>query len=182
MEENTISATDEERDKEYENLSPECGQWNENELLVVNLPTSNSFSQEPPTKPLTNGSQDLGQDKQNRATSTSTASNNNNNNNNTSSNEAIFLCDSNGKLMDTKQMFSSKLEVKYTRTPLIEYARNYVQNRSRTPPQMILLHKGTNALDITNSAEELVSNILMITEASTKFPSSKILFSTLLLR
>ena len=44
MEENTISATDEERDKEYENLSPECGQWNENELLVVNLPTSNSFS------------------------------------------------------------------------------------------------------------------------------------------
>ena len=46
---------------------------------------------------------------------------------------------------------------------------------------MILLHTGTNDLEITNSAEELVSNILMlITEASTKFPSSKILFSTLL--
>ena len=39
---------------------------------------------------------------------------------------------------------------------------------------MILLHTGTNDLEITNSAEELVSNILMlITEASTKFPSSK---------
>ena len=48
---------------------------------------------------------------------------------------------------------------------------------------MILLHTGTNDLEITNSAEELVSNILMlITEASTKFPSSKILFSTLLPR
>ena len=44
VEENTTSATDEERDEEYENPSPKCGQWNENELLVVNLPTSNSFS------------------------------------------------------------------------------------------------------------------------------------------
>ena len=182
VEENTTSATDEERDKEYKNLSPECGQWNENELLVVNLPTSNSFSplQEPPTKPLTNGNQDLGQDKQNTATSTFTASKNNNN---TRLNGAIFLCDSNGKFLDTKQMSSSKLEVKYIRAPLIEHARSYVQNKIRTPPQMILLHTGTNDLEITNSAEELVSNILMlITEASTKFPSSKILFSTLLPR
>ena len=30
VEENTTSATDEERDEEYKNLSPECGQWNEN--------------------------------------------------------------------------------------------------------------------------------------------------------
>ena len=133
VEENTTPATDEERDKDYENLSPECGHWNENELLVVNLPTSNSFSplQEPPTKPLTNGNQDLGQDKQNTATSTSTASNNNNN---TRSNKAIFLCDSNGKFLDTKQMFSSKLEVKYIRAPLIEHVRSYVQNKIHTPP------------------------------------------------
>ena len=48
---------------------------------------------------------------------------------------------------------------------------------------MILLHTGTNDLEITNSAEELVSNILMlITEASTKFHSSEVLFSTLLPR
>ena len=177
VEENTISGTDEERDKEYENPSPKCDQWNENELLVVNLPTSNSFSplQVPPTKPIANGKQALGQDTQNTATSASTTSNNNN----TRSNEAIFLCDSNGKFLDTKQMFSSKLEVKYIRTPLIEHARSYMQ-KIRTP-QMILLHTGTNDLETANSAEELVSNILMlITEASTKFPSSKILFSTLL--
>ena len=182
VEENTISGTDEERDKEYENPSPKCDQWNENELLVVNLPTSNPFSplQEPPTKPIANGKQALGQDTQNTATPASTTSNNNNNN--TRSNEAIFLCDSNGKFLDTKQMFSSKLEVKYIRTPLIEHARSYMQ-KIRTPPQMILLHTGTNDLETANSAEELISNILMlITEASTKFPSSKILFSTLLPR
>ena len=91
---------------------------------IAGCESTNSFSplQEPPTKPLTNGNQDLGQDKQNTATSTSTASNNNNNN--TRSNEAIFLCDSNGKFLDTKQMFSSKLEVKYIRAPLIEHARS----------------------------------------------------------
>ena len=48
---------------------------------------------------------------------------------------------------------------------------------------MILLHTGINDLERANSSEELVSNILiMITEASTKFPSSKILFSALLPR
>ena len=80
-------------------------------------------------------------------------------------------------------MFSSKLKVKYIRAPLIEHARSYVQNKIRTPPQIILLHTSTNDLELANSTEELVSNILMlITEASTKFPSSKILFSTLLPR
>ena len=182
VEENTIPQRMKNVIKNMKISQPECGQWNDNKLLVVNLPTSNPFSplQEPPTKPLTNGNQDLGQDKQNTASSTSTASNNNNN---TRSNEAIFLCDSNGKFLDAKQMFSSKLEVKYIRAPLIEHARSYVQNKIRTPPQIILLHTGPNNLEITNSAEELVSNILMlITEASTKFPSSKILFSTLLPR
>ena len=48
---------------------------------------------------------------------------------------------------------------------------------------MIVLHTGTNDLERADSIEELVSNILiLITEASTKFPSSKILFSTLLPR
>ena len=88
VEENIIFATEKECDEEYENPSSKCAQWNENELLVVNLPTSNSFYplQEPPTKPLANGKQDLGQDKQKTAnpqhptTSASTASTNNNDN------------------------------------------------------------------------------------------------------
>ena len=78
-------------------------------------------------------------------------------------------------------MFSSKLDVNYVRAPLIEHVRRNLETEIRTPPQMILLQTGTNDLERTNSAEELVLNILMlITEASTKFPSSKILSSALL--
>ena len=95
----------------------------------------------------------------------------------------IFLCDSNGKFLDTKQMFSSKHQVKYTRAPLIEHARAFLQNEIHTPPHMILIHTGTNDLERNHSTEELVANILiLITEASTKFPSSKIFYSTLLPR
>ena len=169
--------------KEYENptSTPACNQWKEDELLVVNLPTSNSFSplQEPPTKHLENGKQDKLKSANPQHPTTSSASNNNN----TRSNEVIFLCDSNGKFLDTRQMFSSKHEVKYIRAPLIEHARSYLQNDVRTPPQVIILHTGTNDLERSNSPEELISNILiLITEASTKFPSSKIFFSTLLPR
>ena len=166
--------------KECDNQSPQStsAQWNEDELLVVNLPTSNPFSplQENPTKPPDNSKQD--ESKENPPHHTVPPTDNNN-----TRSKVIFLCDSNGKFLDTKQMFSSKQEVKYVRAPLIEHARNYLQNEIRTPPQMILVHTGTNDLERANSPEELVSNILiMITEASTKFPSSKILFSTLLPR
>ena len=51
----------------------------------------------------------------------------------------IFLCDSNGNVLDTKQMFSSKHEVKYIRAQLIEQARAYLQNDVRSPPQLIIL-------------------------------------------
>ena len=148
--------------------------WKEEELLLVNIPTSNSFSplQEPPEKPVENDIQETSK-KNNTKQST--------NSQNTPSNEVIFLCDSNGKFLDTKQMFSSKHQVKYTRAPLIEHARAFLQNEIQTPPHMILIHTGTNDLERNHSTEELVANtLILITEASTKFPSSKIFFSTLL--
>jgi len=90
--------------KENENptSTPACTQWKEDELLVVNLPTSNSFSplQEPPTKPLENGKQDKLKSANPQHPTTSSASNNN-----TRSNEVIFLCDSNGKFLDTTNAF-----------------------------------------------------------------------------
>ena len=95
----------------------------------------------------------------------------------------IFLCDSNGKFLDMEKMFSANQEVKYIRTPLIEHARSYLQSQTHTAPQILILHTGTNDLERTSSPEDLISNILiLITEASTKFPSSKIFYSTLLPR
>ena len=75
-------------------------------------------------------------------------------------------------------MFSSNQEVKYIRTPLIELAKSYLQSQIHTAPQLLILHTGTNDLERTSSPEDLISNILiLITEASTKFPSSKIFYS-----
>ena len=123
--------------KECYNQSPRStsAQWNEDELLVMNLPTSNPFSplQESPRKPP--GNSKLDESKENPPHNTVTPTDNNN-----TRSKVIFLCDSNGKFLDTKHMFSSKQEVTYVRAPLIEPARNYLQNEIRTPPQMILLH------------------------------------------
>ena len=50
-------------------------------------------------------------------------------------------------------------------------------------PQLIVIHTGTNDLTPTTPADEFVSNIsVFITQASTMFPKSKIIFSTLLPR
>ena len=120
--------------------TPSNAHWKKEELLLVNIPTYNSFSplQEPPEKPFENDKQETSK-KNNTQQSTS--------NQNTPSNEVIFLCDSNGKFLDTKQMFSSKHQVKYIRAPLIEHARALSQNEIHTPSQMILIHTGTNDLE-----------------------------------
>lgn len=148
------------------------------ELLIVDLPTFNSFSplQEHPTEPLEQDKQENTRNSRHPTAPTTAIDD-------TLSNEVFFLCDSNGKFLDTRPMFSSSHEVKYVRAPLIKHARACVQNDIRTAPQMIVIHTGTNDLEKVNSPDELIANILtLITETSTKFPSSKILFSTLLPR
>ena len=83
--------------KQCENLNstPSCSQWKDDELLVVNIPTSNAFSplQDPPlTKPPENNKKESTPPKtdNNQPPTTTPASNNN-----TRPNEVIFLCDSN---------------------------------------------------------------------------------------
>ena len=77
-------------------------------------------------------------------------------------------------------MFSSNQEAKYIRTPLIEHARSYMQSQIHTAPQLLILHTGTTDLERTISSKDLISNkLILIIEASTKFPSSKIFYSTL---
>lgn len=155
-------------------------QWSEDEILLVNLPTSNSFSplQDLPENPPRKEPQNKPVDTNSQHPPKSPATNDTNN-----SNEVIFLCDSNGKFLDMEKMFPSDQEVKYVRTPLIEHARSYLQSQIHTAPRLLILHTGTNDLERTSSPEDLISNILiLITEASTKFPSSKIFYSTLLPR
>ena len=154
--------------KECYNQSPRStsAQWNEDELLVMNLPTSNPLSplQESPRKPP--GNSKLDESKENPPHNTVTPTDNNN-----TRSKVIFLCDSNGKFLDPKHMFSSKQEVTYVRAPLI-----YLQNEIRTPPQMILLHTGTNDLEKANyrgvNEISIKQGIVLNTSSSQRHPSS----------
>ena len=50
-------------------------------------------------------------------------------------------------------------------------------------PQLIIIHTGTNDLTTTTPIDDFISDIsVLITQASTKFPKSKIVYSTLLPR
>ena len=80
-------------------------------------------------------------------------------------------------------MFPSSYTAQYFRCPKIENARALIQNEIVDFPQLIVIHTGTNDLEMTHTVDDLISEITtMITEASTKFPCSKIIYSTLLPR
>lgn len=80
-------------------------------------------------------------------------------------------------------MFPSSYTAQYFRCPKIENARALIQNEIVDSPQLIVIHTGTNDLEMTHTVDDLISEITtMITEASTKFPCSKIIYSTLLPR
>ena len=98
-------------------------------------------------------------------------------------NIAVFLCDSNSRFLNTKKMFPSSYTAQYFRCPKIENARALIQNEIGDFLQLIVIHTGTNDLEMKHTVDDLISEITtMITEASTKFPCSKIIYSTLLPR
>ena len=66
-------------------------------------------------------------------------------------NTAVFLCDSNGKFLNTKTMFPSSYATQYFRCPKIENARALIQNKIIDSPQLIVIHTGTNDLEMTHS-------------------------------
>ena len=73
------------------------------------------------------------------------------------------------------------------RCPKIEHARaileDEIDKESAGHPQLIIIHTGTNDLTTTTPIDDFISDIsVLITQASTKFPKSKIVYSTLLPR
>ena len=101
-------------------------------------------------------------------------------------NKAIFLCDSNGKFLDKRKLFPPGQEFTFYRSPTITHVRTVLQdeiNQELEHPQLILIHSGTNNLTPTTPIDDFISDIsVLITQASTMFPKSKIIYSTLLPR
>lgn len=85
-----------------------------NEIVLVNLLTSNSFSplQDPPEIPTRKETQDKPEGTNSQHSPNSNATNNSSSSTN-NSNEVNFLCHCNGTFLDMGQMFSSNQEVKY---------------------------------------------------------------------
>ena len=99
------------------------------------------------------------------------------------SNTAVFLCDSNGKFLNKRKLFKPQQEHKYFRCPKVEHARDALQNALQEHPELIVIHTGTNNLTPTTPIDTFTSDIsALVTEASTKFSKSKIIYSTLLPR
>ena len=101
-------------------------------------------------------------------------------------NKAVFLCDSNGKFLDKRKLFPSGQEFTFFRCPKIEHASTILQdeiNQQSEHPQLIVIHSGTNDLTTTTPIDDFISDVsVLITQASTKFPKSKVIYSTLLPR
>ena len=103
--------------------------------------------------------------------------------NSVDSTHAVFLCDSNGKYLNTKKMFSSNKNIEYFRCPTIAKARAIIHNDLSDSPQLLVIHTGTNALTLTTPTDEFISEVTsFITETATKFPKSKLIYSTFILR
>ena len=102
-------------------------------------------------------------------------------------NKAIFLCDSNGKFLDKRKPFPPGQDFTFYRSPTITHVRTVLQdqiNQELEHPHLILpVHSGTNNLTPTTPIDDFISDIsVLITQASTMFPKSKIIYSTLLPR
>ena len=99
------------------------------------------------------------------------------------SNTAVFLCDSNGKFLNKTKLFKPQQELKHFGCPKVEHARDALQNELQEHPELTVIHTGTNNLTPTTPIDTFISDIsVLVTEASTKFSKSKIIYSTLLPR
>ena len=82
-----------------------------------------------------------------------------------------------------RDILYSVQELKYFRCPTIEDGRDTLQTNLQEHPKLLVIHTGTNDLTPTSQIDEFVSEMsAFVTEVSTKFPKSKIIYSTFLPR
>ena len=105
-------STDSTENKETTTATPtsKCNQWSKNEIVLVNLPTSNSFAplQDPPEKKHRTNQRAINSQHSPNSNATNNSSWSTNN-----SNDVNFLCHCNRTFLDMDQMFPSNQEVKY---------------------------------------------------------------------
>ena len=96
----------------------------------------------------------------------------------------LFLCDSNGKYLRLNKL-CPKHNVIYQWCPTMEDARSIIDeiDTHQNTPETILIHTGTNDLENNTDPKAMAQEIYrMLALTSSKFPNSRILYSTLLPR
>ena len=97
-------------------------------------------------------------------------------------NKTVILCDSNGRDINTKLLCPDS-KVKYLRCPTLPQAEEIINNLTDDPPNTLILHCGTNDLEITPSNQEIISKMeVIVNTIQKKYPTTKILISNLLPR
>ena len=95
---------------------------------------------------------------------------------------AVILCDSNGKYLNLKKLCPDR-NTSYFRCHTIKQGTEIIDSSQFDSPQIILLHTGTNDLEKTSSVNQLTVEITeLIKTTAKKYPTSKVLYSTLLPR
>lgn len=94
--------------------------------------------------------------------------------------QIILLMDSNGKFIDENKLFPRK-NIKKIWCPNTQKALELLCEEQLGSPSHIIIHTGTN--DLRAQRERVATALINVTEkASSNFPNSKIILSTLLLR
>lgn len=91
----------------------------------------------------------------------------------------VFLCDSNGKFIDSNQLSNKETEV--LKCPTLQVAKDLIEN-SNEHPQVLIIHCGTNDLEHLTPDQVEEESVNVINLATKKHLKSKIIFSTLLNR
>lgn len=94
--------------------------------------------------------------------------------------QIVLLMDSNGKFVDENKLFPRR-NVKKIWCPNTQKAMELLCEEQLGSPSHIIIHTGTN--DLRAQQERVATALINVTEkASSNFPNSKIILSTLLLR
>ena len=97
-------------------------------------------------------------------------------------NSETIMCDSNGRLLNTKRLCPNT-SCTYIRCSTLSQAEEIISNSVFTKPRTLIFHCGTNDLDNSDENSKVCSDLLkIIDKIKAKYPECQIILSSLLPR
>lgn len=128
---------------------------------TTNIPTSNKYSV------LDDESSDIKENILRENEGTPNTPNNEQYHTKTCNSETVILCDSNGRMIDTK-LLCPDTTCTYIRCPTLPTANEIIKQTHFAGTKTVILHCGTNDLETASDDESLSSSIVNVVEANTE--------------